>query len=594
MTRPPAALPEMRAVLPPPSSAPFALFPPPAATRGHKLYAAASHDPFSTALTSPSRHPLHRPDPVSHLSPPNFVSPFAFPHAPNLAAPSAPAYVPDELAFPFPESPVRSLAALDFQNNIDHLRHVRSVMDVPDIQLVANQQQKHRHHPFQQHADPRLSELPASHNAAALTTPLSAIGDPHLKTATAHAFQLQHASRQARHAPHHCSSSPPRGPPSYAPPPRAQHATRPASKPLPSKSPPFSAHPHLAPPPAATGFAAAATMLQQRHLAAPAQSAPPDHAAKRPKLAADPRASPAHPPAQRRRAPHEAPPEGAARSPAPFAPPGAHAPVKMASAGVMGSFPLSALDAPHSRYGFGAPAVHAQFHKKQAAPPPYRFPFPALPAGGARTAAATALYLGKEGAAPCSPGGARAKLACPHPTCGKEYTRSHALNVHISTKHTGTSASYTCSACGKAFNRKDTLKRHFATTHQRLRNWPCKQCSRRFGQQAHLNTHVRTVHGKDRPHVCDQCPKSFGTLYNLNAHKNTHRRVQKAYACDTCRKTYKIKSSLARHRRKERHLPPAELAALDGSPGAAIEAPLRPHALDAAPPADPYGARGAR
>lgn len=157
----------------------------------------------------------------------------------------------------------------------------------------------------------------------------------------------------------------------------------------------------------------------------------------------------------------------------------------------------------------------------------------------------------------------RTKLTCPHATCGKEYTRSHALNVHISTKHTGTNQEYQCTTCGKVFNRKDTLKRHFATTHQMLRNWPCKQCSRRFGQQAHLNTHVRTVHGKDRPHSCDQCPKSFGTLYNLNAHKNTHKRTQKAYACEVCRKTYKIKSSLARHKRKEKHMTAAELAAMN-------------------------------
>ncbi len=162
-------------------------------------------------------------------------------------------------------------------------------------------------------------------------------------------------------------------------------------------------------------------------------------------------------------------------------------------------------------------------------------------------------------------GSGRAKLTCPHETCGKEYTRSHALNVHISTKHTGTSQEYQCTRCGKKFNRKDTLKRHFATTHQMLRNWPCKQCPRRFGQQAHLNTHVRTVHGKDRPYKCDQCPKSFGTLYNLNAHKNTHRRIQKQYACDVCKKTYKIKSSLARHKRKEKHLSPHELAALENS-----------------------------
>ena len=118
-----------------------------------------------------------------------------------------------------------------------------------------------------------------------------------------------------------------------------------------------------------------------------------------------------------------------------------------------------------------------------------------------------------------------ARLTCPHVSYGKELTRSNALNVHTSTKHTRAGQVHSCDICGESFNRKDTLKQHIAMTQKGQRIWPCTKYNMRFGQQAHLNTNKHSMHAKESSPLYNLCSRSFGPLHNLNAHKNTHRRL---------------------------------------------------------------------
>ena len=47
-------------------------------------------------------------------------------------------------------------------------------------------------------------------------------------------------------------------------------------------------------------------------------------------------------------------------------------------------------------------------------------------------------------------------------SCGKSFTQSGSLNLHIKTVHEG-QRSYKCDSCGKSFAKSGNLKRHIAS-----------------------------------------------------------------------------------------------------------------------------------
>ena len=78
-------------------------------------------------------------------------------------------------------------------------------------------------------------------------------------------------------------------------------------------------------------------------------------------------------------------------------------------------------------------------------------------------------------------------------SCGKSFTRSGSLNLHIKTVHEG-QRSYKCDSCGKSFTESGSLKQHIKTLHEGQRNYKCDSCGKYFSASGSLNRHIKAVH----------------------------------------------------------------------------------------------------
>ncbi|KAI8852628.1 hypothetical protein BC829DRAFT_354726, partial [Chytridium lagenaria] len=68
-------------------------------------------------------------------------------------------------------------------------------------------------------------------------------------------------------------------------------------------------------------------------------------------------------------------------------------------------------------------------------------------------------------------------LACPHPGCGKSFTRAYNLQVHR-LSHSG-ERNHVCGECGMAFARVHDLRRHARCLHSLERPYVCS-CGEAF------------------------------------------------------------------------------------------------------------------
>ncbi|XP_011068661.1 PREDICTED: zinc finger protein 732-like [Acromyrmex echinatior] len=102
---------------------------------------------------------------------------------------------------------------------------------------------------------------------------------------------------------------------------------------------------------------------------------------------------------------------------------------------------------------------------------------------------------------------------CHYPNCGKQFTNSISLALHITEVHEGT---YKCDLCPATF-----------------------YDSRLFG------LHKRETHGEN-PYVCEICKKSFRTRRELNRHRVVHS-DEKSHVCWVCFRAYKREDTLNRH-----------------------------------------------
>lgn len=113
--------------------------------------------------------------------------------------------------------------------------------------------------------------------------------------------------------------------------------------------------------------------------------------------------------------------------------------------------------------------------------------------------------------------------------CGKYFSTSHGLEVHVRRTHASDLKPYACDLCPKSFGHSLSLAQH-RTTHTQERCFQCKTCGKCFKRSSTLSTHL-LIHSDTRPYSCVHCGKGFHQKSDMKKHTYIHTGKARARLC---------------------------------------------------------------
>jgi len=136
--------------------------------------------------------------------------------------------------------------------------------------------------------------------------------------------------------------------------------------------------------------------------------------------------------------------------------------------------------------------------------------------------------------------------------CGKVYTQSAGLKLHVSIVHL-MEKNFQCDVCKKCFGRSDSLTKHMRS-HTNERSYICEFCSLAFNQSSHLIKHRRTKHldlnRESHKHVCEICSGRFYSKGELEKHNRITHEGIKDFICLICQHKFGGRAMCRRHVKK--------------------------------------------
>ena len=97
----------------------------------------------------------------------------------------------------------------------------------------------------------------------------------------------------------------------------------------------------------------------------------------------------------------------------------------------------------------------------------------------------------------------RSKPLCAQ--CGKLFSSTYLMKVHLETVHGSGQKSFGCKHCGKVFNHLDRVQTHVRKMHNVRHPFPCKICLKVFRERGHLQSHYWSIHLLAKPYKCKHC-----------------------------------------------------------------------------------------
>lgn len=143
------------------------------------------------------------------------------------------------------------------------------------------------------------------------------------------------------------------------------------------------------------------------------------------------------------------------------------------------------------------------------------------------------------------------KIMHPCGKCGKQFTNTAALQLHLECFHTNyfdaTPSGFSCKFCTEHGPSKQAILQHINKCHMHVTTLLCDKCGKSCFNESSLKSHI-LIHSNVKPFMCQICSKSFKLQNSLKAHILTHSE-ERRFICDECGKTFKKNFTLMEHKK---------------------------------------------